>query len=108
MDLEQFCTRMVGSFTGLVVEKSSLSDSRDIKNIILKMKLARRRVNEQRELITEYDVIPVKFWASAADMINNTVDVGDLLYLECELRSKFDRLELKARHFEIMRKANNE
>lgn len=107
MDLEQYCTRMVGACTGVVVEKSNLSDSREIKHVVLKVKLARRRINDQRELITEYDIIPVKFWASAADMINNTVDIGDLLYLECELRSRFDKLELKARHFEIIKKAGN-
>lgn len=100
-----FRTRLVTAATGLIKEKSEIQEYNGAKSITLMVSFARRRQEaSSNKQITEEDVVPIKFWATGADIINDLSNVGDHIYIEAEIRQRGNRLELKAKHFELLNK----
>lgn len=100
-----FRTRLITAATGLIKEKGELQEYNGAKSISLMVSFARRRQEAGgSKQIVEEDVVPIKFWASGADIINDLSVVGDHIYIEAEIRQRGNRLELKAKHFELLNK----
>lgn len=100
-----FRTRLVTAATGLIKEKGEIQEYNGAKSITLMVSFARRRQEaSSNKQITEEDVVPIKFWATGADIINDLSTIGDHIYIEAEIRQRGNRLELKAKHFELLNK----
>lgn len=98
-----FRTKLTSNGTGMIKEKSDVLEFNGVKTITLQVSFARRRQDSATgSVIVEEDVIPVKFWASGAEMIADLASVGQHIYVETEVRSRGSRLELKAKHFELL------
>ena len=100
-----FRTRLTTAATGLIKEKGEIQEYNGSKNITLFVSFARRRQDSAGgKQIVEEDIIPIKFWATGADIINDMSVEGDHIYVEAEIRQRGNRLELKAKHFELLNK----
>lgn len=98
-----FRTRLTSIGTGRIVEKSELSEYNGAKFITLMVAFARRRQESKtNQTIVEEDVVPIRFWSSSAEMINDLARPNQHIFVETEIRGKNSRLELKARHFELL------
>lgn len=98
-----FRTRLTTSGTGVIVEKGELSEYNGARFINLVVSFARRRQETKtNSTILEEDTVNIKFWAAGAEMISDLAVVGQHIYVEAEIRAKSNRIELKARHFELM------
>lgn len=97
-----FRTRLVAAATGIIVDKSGLQEYNGSKYILLQVSFARRRQGSENGQIVEEDIVPIKFWASGADIIHDAAQVGDHIYVEAEIRQHGNRMELKAKHFELL------
>lgn len=100
---QDFRTRLTSSGTGVIIEKSQLEEFNGVKYITLVLSFARRRQESKTgNTIIEEDVVPIKFWAAGAEMIDDLASVDQYIYVEMEIRSRSGRFELKARHFELL------
>lgn len=99
-----FRTRLTTAATGMIVGKSEIQEINGTKSISLQVSFARRRQESgTSKQIIEEDVVPIKFWSTGADIINDQSKVGDHIYIEAEIRQRNNsRLELKAKHFELL------
>jgi len=98
-----FRTRMMCVGTGKIIQKNELLDFNGVKNITLLVSFARRRQEASSgNQITEEDVVPIKFWSTGADIIHDAASVGDYIFVEAEIRQRGTKLEIKAKHFDIL------
>lgn len=98
-----FRTRLTTAATGMIKEKGEIQEYNGAKSIVLYVSFARRRQESlSNKQIVEEDVVPIKFWATGADIINDLSSVGDHIYIEAEIRQTGNRLQLKAKHFELL------
>lgn len=98
-----FRTKLTSAGTGLIKEKSEPSEFNGVKTITLQVSFARRRQESGTgNTIIEEDVIPVKFWATGAEIISDLAKVGQHIFVETEIRCRGTRVELKAKHFELL------
>jgi len=98
-----FRTRLTTAATGIIVNKSDVQEYNGAKNIVLSISFARRRQDSTGSgQIVEEDIVPVKFWSTGADIIQDAARVGDHIYIEAEIRQRSNRIELKAKHFELL------
>jgi hypothetical protein len=102
--MSDFRTKLTCSGTGRIVEKFDVIDTGGSKSITLTVSFARRR-NESGSgnVICEDDLFPIKFWATGAEIINDTAFVGDYINLDLEVRSVNGKPQLKAKHFDILK-----
>jgi len=98
-----FRTRLTTAATGMIKEKGEIQEYNGAKSIVLLVSFARRRQESlSNKQIVEEDIVPIKFWATGADIINDLSAVGDHIYIEAEIRQTGNRLQLKAKHFELL------
>lgn len=101
--MSDYRTRLTTAATGVIKEKLALVEYSGSKSITLSVSFARRRQDSGgTQQIIEEDIIPIRFWASGAEIINDLATVGQHIYIEAEIRQKGNRLELKAKHFELL------
>lgn len=101
--MSDFRTRLTCNGTGQIIEKGELSSHNGASFINLVVSFARRRAeSKSSNLIVEDDIIPIKFWAAGAEMIEDLASVDQYIYVELEVRTRGGRTELKARHFELL------
>lgn len=106
--MNDYRTRLTTSGTGIIKEKSELREINGSKTITLVVSFARRRQNSAtKQQMVEEDNVEIKFWATGAEIINDSASVGQHIYIESEVRSRGNfRLELKAQHFELLGATN--
>jgi hypothetical protein len=102
--MADFRTKLTCSGTGRIVEKFDLVENGSSKSITINVSFARRR-NESGSSnpICEEDVFPIKFWATGAEIINDTAVVDDYIHLELEVRGFGNKMQLKAKHFDLLK-----
>lgn len=97
-------TRLSCSGVGRVEEVNDLTVHNGSKVITILLSFARRRQDAAANTtITEQDLIPVKFWGTGAEIINDVAIIGTYIHVELEVRSnKSGRAEFKAKHFDVI------
>lgn len=99
-----FRTKLSCSGVGKILAKSELFDANGSKSIMLDVSFVRRRQESGGSgTIHEEDVFQIKFWATGAEIINDTALVGDYIHLELEVRGSGNRIQLKAKHFDLLK-----
>jgi single-stranded DNA-binding protein len=87
-----------------IVDKGELSKNGNVNSIGLRLASEKiRKINNEK--VVEEDVFNVRFWSSAADIINDEASVGDSIWFIGHLRNK-KGIELKIDHFELYKKSN--
>lgn len=103
-----FCTpcRFHGIFE--VAEVLPMETFKDNKNIKIKVRAVRRRIDKSRNKIYDYDSFYVKFWASSAEKIEQEVSVGDIIEIQGELRGSHPNVDFRSISFEILTPSEEE
>lgn len=103
-DVCDYRTRLSSSGVGRVEEVSELSVHNNSKVITITLSFARRRQDTvTNSTIIEQDFIPVRFWGTGAEIINDVACIGTYIHVELEVRSnKSGRPEFKAKHFDVI------
>lgn len=84
-----------------IVDKGELSTNNNVNSIGLRLASDKiRKVDKQK--IVEEDVFNVRFWSTAADIINDEAEIGDTIWFTGHLRNK-KGIELKIDHFELFK-----
>ena len=102
--VSDYRTRLSCSGVGRVEEIMELSVHNGSKVITIVLSFARRRQDSvTNSTIVEQDFIPVKFWGTGAEIVNDVASIGTYIHVELEVRSnKSGRIEFKAKHFDVI------
>lgn len=97
-------TRLSCSGVGKIQEIGDLTIHNGSKVITILLSFARRRQGSPpNTTITEQDSVPVKFWGTGAEIINDIAAIGKYIHVELEVRSnRSGHAEFKARHFDVI------
>lgn len=102
--MSDFRTKLSCSGVGRIVGKSELFESNGSKSITLDVSFVRRRQESGgTSTIHEEDVFQIKFWATGAEIINDTAFIDDYIHLELEVRGIGNKIQLKAKHFDLLK-----
>jgi len=86
-----------------IVDKGELSKNGNVNSIGLRLSSEKiRKIDHQK--VTEEDIFNVRFWSTAADIINDEANIGDTIWFTGHLRNK-KGIELKIDHFELYKKS---
>lgn len=85
-----------------IVDKGEILKNGNVNSIGLRLSSEKiRKIDQQK--VTEEDVFNVRFWSTAADIINDEASIGDTIWFTGHLRNK-KGIELKIDHFELYKK----
>jgi hypothetical protein len=102
--MSDFRTKLSCSGVGRIVGKSELAEINSTSSITLDVSFVRRRQESGgTSTIHEEDIFQIKFWATGAEIISDTASIGDYIHLELEVRGSGNRIQLKAKHFDLLK-----